>query len=257
MEPTPASETKTKSYVKPSDIGGTLIRRVIALFKSEAGKNKKFSLPLKGKIAISVSGGVDSMVLAHLICTYGRKIVANPREQITLLHFDHQWREESGTSEKRAIEEFAARLGVKFESVALASPRSSKLSNNLEDDARQKRREAYDRLRKGRTGFKWILSAHHEDDLIETLVWRFFRGELLTHKDGILFHHDGVLRPFLKVRKEEILAYSQAEDVPFHEDPTNRLTHHMRAYFRHELFPQLEVRFPGFKASIMQYIKSP
>lgn len=246
-------------YPKPSDIGGTLIRRVIASFRAQLAREpsalrRKAALPLRGRIAISVSGGVDSMVLAHLLCRYGRRLIADPQKQVTLLHFDHQWRPESATEERALVERHARELGVKFQSIALDPPSRVLKSENREEDARLKRYAEYERLQKGRNGFRFILTAHHEDDVVETIVWRFLRGEFDTHRDGVLFHYHGCLRPLLQVRKAELLEYAREEGVPFLEDPSNRETTQMRAYFRHELFPQLEARFPGFKSSVARYV---
>ncbi len=190
------------------------------------------------------------MVLAHLVCKYGRKI-ANP-EQITLLHFDHQWRKESATVEKEAVQDWAKQLGVKFCSVRLDHPQERSLSENWEEDARLKRNEFY--ALQGSSGIKaTIFTAHHSDDVVETLVWRFFRGELFDQNEGILFQDNNVLRPFLKVSKEEIYAYAHAEKVPFHEDPSNQDLGQMRAFFRQELKPILLKQFPGFRCSVLRY----
>ena len=74
------------------------------------------------------------MCLAHLICTYGRKII-DPT-LVTLLHFDHQWRKESGTIEKKAVQQLANSLGVKFLSVKLPSHRQKTLSKNASANSR-------------------------------------------------------------------------------------------------------------------------
>jgi tRNA(Ile)-lysidine synthase len=236
-----------KSYPKPSDIGGTLIRRVVAQFKE-----REFPLPIPSPLLIAVSGGVDSMVLAHLISTYGRRIV--DRQQITLLHFDHQWRKESATVEKDLVADFADRLGVRFESVVLETHRQNPMSKNLEEDARFKRNAFYASRAKKNSSFAQVLTAHHADDVVETLVWRFFRGELFEQNEGILFQDNNVLRPFLKVTKDEIYRYAAAEKIPFCEDPSNQNTQQMRAFFRQELKPILLKQFPGFRTSVLRYV---
>jgi len=234
------------AYPKPTDIGGTLIRRVVAQFKE-----REFKLPFEQPLLIAVSGGVDSMVLAHLICTYGRRIA--DRSRITLLHFDHQWRKESSTVERSAVQELAGVLGVGFESVILETQRQNSLSKNLEEDARFKRNAYYSSRSTQATSFAYILTAHHADDVVETLVWRFFRGELFEQNEGILFQDNNVLRPFLKVTKDEILEYARAENVPYHDDPSNLDPTQMRAFFRQELKPILLKQFPGFRTAVLRY----
>ena len=234
-------------YAKPSSIGGTLIRKVIAQFKSQG-----FPLPISGPVFIAVSGGVDSMVLAHLLATYGRKVVV--RDQITLLHFDHQWRKESGTTEKVGVKQLAKDLGIEFRSIRLDRPSSSQAgSKNLEEDARLKRVHFFEQLSGPGLPFAYGMTAHHLNDVAETLFWRFLRGEFLEQNEGIKFQDHHVLRPFLKVSKEEIDQYAKAEKVNFFEDPTNQNENQMRAFLRGQVFPLIQTRFPGFQASISKY----
>lgn len=235
-----------RPYPKPSDIGGTVIRKVIALLKENS-----IQLPLKKPVLIATSGGVDSMSLAHLLAKYGRRIV-DPK-LITFLHFDHQWRKESGTVEKKSVQKFAKGLGVKFVSVKLKSQRQKLLSKNLEEDARLKRNAYYSEQAGPQKNHGFVLTAHHADDVVETLVWRFFRGELLDQNEGILFQDNAVLRPFLKVFKEEIHSYAQAENVPYHDDPMNHAPGQMRAFFRTKFQPILLKQFPGYRTAILRY----
>lgn len=233
-------------YPQPGNTGGTLIRKVIALLKAQG-----VELPLRGRVALAVSGGVDSMVLSHLLSRYGRKVFPRPEEQITLLHLDHGWRPESSDFEKNLVQEHAQLLGVGFESIALKAPQEELLRQNLEHDARTKRLEVFESMTRGKAGYRWVLTAHHQDDVIETLVWRFFRGELRHHPEGVKFKHRKMLRPLLEVSKEEIYQYAQEEKVPFVEDPTNRDPKWMRAFLRTELLPKVAEHFPGYRKAIL------
>ena len=231
-------------YPKPSAVGGTLIRKVIQNFKLQ-----NFKLPITDPIAIATSGGVDSMVLAHLLSRYGRKVI-DP-QLITLLHFDHQWRTQSKTIEKKAVAALAKSLQVKFKSIKLESPGTQ--SKNWEEDARLKRQSYFEKNVGEGLVWEWVMTAHHQDDVAETLLWRFLRGEFLDQPQGILFQDNHTLRPFLKVLKEELYEYADLEKVTFFEDPGNQDTTQMRAYLRTELFPELEKRFPGVRKVIAKY----
>jgi tRNA(Ile)-lysidine synthase len=235
-------------YPRPSDIGGTLIRQVIATFKS-----RQFTIPFDVPIAIACSGGMDSMCLAHLIGRYGRNIIDPAR--VTLLYFDHGWRPESATTELEQVQKWAKELSFGFESVKLQTQTQSSQSDNLEEDARLKRNHIY-RDRAGPEAakkYRYIWTAHHQDDVIETLVWRFFRGEIFHQSQGILFCDDPVLRPFLQVTKDQIKLYSRSEAIDYLDDPTNHDTTRMRAKLRHQVFPLIEQAFPGFKSSVAKY----
>jgi len=191
------------------------------------------------------------MVLAHLLGTYGRKI-ADP-SQITLLHFDHGWRKESGLEEPALVKILAKQLGVGFLHEKLPHPKE-KLSRNLEEDGRLKRQTAYARILEARPKGTVILTAHHEQDAVESLLWRFFRGEFDEFRQGILFHDSGCMRPFLKVLKEEIRDYAQTEGVKYFNDPGNEDPKFYRAWMRTQVFPLLEEHFPHIKKVLARYL---
>ncbi len=233
-------------YPRPGKAGGGLIRSVLRLFK-----RRGLSTPLKSPILIAVSGGVDSMVLAHLAGTYGRRLI-DPA-LVTLLHLDHGWRTESSNEEPQAVEDLARQLGFGFRHVALKAPSESKTSGNLEEDARNKRLEVYDLLSGPDKEFRFVLTAHHRDDVAETVLWRFLRGELLGGIAGIKFLDSQCLRPFLEVSKEQIEAYAQEEGVPHFEDPTNLDSTRFRAWARKEMLPFLETRYPSIRKTLAGY----
>jgi tRNA(Ile)-lysidine synthetase-like protein len=235
-------------YPKPSDIGGTLIRKVMALFKEQDQ-----SLLMDHKVFIAVSGGADSVVLAHLLCTYGRKIM-DPN-QTTLLHFDHGWRKESAHVEHELVEALAQTLGVNFLFRKLVAPEAARLSQNLEEDARFKRQEVYEELCQVNPG-SFVLTAHHEDDAVESIFWRFLRGEFDEFRAGIMFRDSNCIRPFLKVSKEEIREYARAEKLQFVEDATNLDPKFFRGWMRSAVFPLLETQFPRVRKVLARYLTS-
>lgn len=235
-----------KSYPKPGPTGGTLIRSVISLFKSQG-----FVTPLRGPICFAVSGGVDSMVLAHLLVRYGRNLISS--DQVTLLHFDHGWRPESGSVEGRSVLELSEQLGVAFRQEKLTPPTRTALSSNWEEDARLKRLNVFDRIAGPGKEFEWVLTAHHQDDVAETVLWRFLRGEFSEGEVGIKFLDSPCLRPFLEVNKAQILEYAREEKLNYHEDPTNQDVRRFRAWARAEVFPMLEKAFPSVKKTLSGY----
>ena len=191
------------------------------------------------------------MALAHLLCKYGRKILES--NEITLLHFDHGWRKESADSEKKLVENLAKNLGVKFLHQKLPEP-VERLSRNLEEDGRLKRQAAYEVLQGTHEHGAYILTAHHENDAVETIFWRFLRGEFDEYREGILFHYSEYIRPFIKVKKKEILAYARAEKVEFLHDPTNDDSRYFRVWMRKIVFPLLETQFPQVQKVLARYL---
>ena len=235
-------------YPKPQDTGGRIIRLAIKTLQDSGIKT-----PLTLPVDIACSSGPDSVALAHLVAKYGRNLVDS--KLITLLHFDHGWRPESATKEPKLVEDLAKELGVNFESIRLPAP-DQVSHDNIEADARMKRNAVYEaRTKSTATGkpLRIIFTAHHQDDVVETLVWRFFRGELLHQLDGILVQSSYVLRPFLSVTKKEIYEYLKEENLKYTVDPTNQDATRMRARLRKEVFPILREMFPGFQKNILSY----
>ncbi len=233
-------------YPKPSPIGGALIRRVLKEFKSHG-----IRLPISGPVLISVSAGVDSMVLGHLLSKYGRRIISP--DEITFLHFDHGWRPAAADSEMRLVSDFAKSLGVRFLHRKLKSPKAERLNANLESDARMKRHQAYDELVGDGLKYRFVMTGHHQDDVVETLLWRFLRGEFRPDDSGVLFRDNHCLRPLLQVSKEEIRAYAKMENVPCLEDSTNEDPGRYRSWARTTLFPVIEQHFPAVRSSLSRY----
>lgn len=214
-------------------------------------QSRGIPLPVPGPVLIAVSGGVDSMVLAHLLGRYGRKVA--PPDRITLLHLDHGWRPESATVEREAVRDLARSLGTGFLARDLEGPAVGRKSANLEEDGRIKRTGVYDELAGPGRPFLHVLTAHHRDDLAETVLFRFLRGEFDVGREGILFEDPPVLRPFLGISKEQIRAYALEEAIPFHEDSSNQDRDFFRGWVREAVFPMIETRYPSIRETLARY----
>ena len=89
-------------------------------------------------------------------------------------------------------------------------------------------------------GCKYIATAHTFDDQVETLLLRIFKGTGIRGLVGIQrVRRDGVIRPLLKCRKEELLKYVKKEDIPFVIDPSNEDTSIERNRIRNLLLPEI------------------
>jgi tRNA(Ile)-lysidine synthase TilS/MesJ len=84
-----------------------------------------------------------------------------------------------------------------------------------------------------------IITAHHQDDLLETAILNLLRG---TGRKGLssLVSRPGLLRPLLQTSKEEISSYAQEHHVVWHEDSTNTNDQYTRNYIRHQLLPRFD-----------------
>ena len=137
-------------------------------------------------------------------------------------------------------ERLAQSLGVPCQLFSMPAPKEYEEGESWEAQARKLRKKEYARLPKN----EYVMTAHHGDDLAETLLWRLFTGSLQTHGGGILFRKANELRPFLLSRKEFLEAYLEEEGVNYQEDLTNTDTRFLRAAMRNKLIPEIEKLFP-------------
>jgi len=177
-----------------------------------------------GKYILAVSGGVDSVVLLDLLSNL-------PGVGLVVAHFNHGIRPDSGEDE-RLVAAAARKYGLPFETGygRLGAGAS-------EDAARQARYEFLNEV-KTRHGAQAVITAHHQDDLIETALINLLRG---TGRRGLTAIADNkdVLRPLLNHSKKEILNYAKKNKLRWREDPTNDSLDYLRNYVRYNLVPKM------------------
>lgn len=176
---------------------------------------------------ISVSGGVDSVVLLHMLATRKPDNIS-----YIVAHYDHGIRPDSAQDL-----EFVRSLAKKYD-LNFISEQGQLGSGASEELARQSR---YGFLRKIKNEFKAekIITAHHQDDLLETMILNILRG---TSPRGLapMQGHKDILRPLLNKRKSEILEYARQHKLKWREDSTNQDEKYLRNYVRANIMPKLE-----------------
>lgn len=170
---------------------------------------------------IAVSGGVDSVVLLD-------KLVKHGGARLVVAHFDHGIRQDSA-NDARFVRELAKRYGVEFET------RREELGAGASEALARERRYAFLREVSEHYGNAPIVTAHHADDVIETIAINLRRG---TGWRGLAVLDSELIRPLLGVTKQAILAYATLHGLTWHEDSTNQDT----IYLRNELRERIAVR---------------
>lgn len=173
-----------------------------------------------GKYIVAVSGGVDSMVLLDLLHKHSRL-------QLVVAHFEHGIRQDSVVDFK-LVKAAAKKYGLPF-----VAAHGNLGPNASEAEARKAR---YDFLRHAmhEEGAGAIITAHHQDDMLETAVLNMLRG---TGRLGLssLRSHEELVRPLLNYSKQEIKQYALSNDIKWHEDSTNADDRYLRNYIRHNI----------------------
>ena len=175
------------------------------------------------KYILAISGGVDSVVLLDMIAKGKLSLQGTPlqRSDIVVAHFDHGMRESSANDAK-----FVKELADKYQ-VKCVIGRGNLAKNASEQLARDKRYEFLRSLCKVRPCK--IVVAHHQDDLLETIVMNLIRG---TSWRGLApFWSDDILRPLLDMTKAEIVSYAVDNELAWVEDETN----YSSKYFRNRV----------------------
>lgn len=180
-----------------------------------------------GRLMVAVSGGMDSMVLLHLLrFASGRGI------ELTAAHLDHAMRPGSA-GDAAWVRGVCRAWGVPLEQVRLPSAPGS------EAEAREARYAFLDEARE-RAGCVAVVVAHHADDQAETVLFRVLRGTGVAGLRGMDPVRGRIVRPLLGRWRRELRDYARRWRVPFREDPTNLDSRFARNALRHIVLPAAE-----------------
>jgi tRNA(Ile)-lysidine synthase len=190
------------------------------------------------RVAVAVSGGADSVALLLLLEE------VRPHLGINLLavHFNHKLRGRGSDEDEEFVRQLASSHGMELisarEDVAAEAER---MRANLEETARERRYRFFARLvAEGKAGR--VAVAHTADDQAETILGRLGRGTGLLGLAGIYPVLGSIIRPLLRIRRQELRAYLQHAGQPWRDDPSNEDTTKLRARIRKEVLPLLEQR---------------
>lgn len=183
------------------------------------------------KILLTVSGGVDSMVLLDLF--------ANSDYNIGIAHCNFQLRGEESDEDEVLVEQRAALYDVplynkRFETIE----EMERTGDSMEMAARRLRYNWFEELCRDH-GYTAIAIAHHADDSIETFFINLFRGTGLRGLTGIKMQLGRVVRPINFATRKEISEYAASHQVPYREDSSNRSTKYLRNKIRLGLIPRI------------------
>lgn len=195
---------------------------------------------------VAFSGGPDSLALAAAL--------APPAAEcglvVELAHVDHGLDADSPRRAERA-RELAARLGLPFHLRRLDLADARRRNESPEAAARRRRYAALKALRAERDA-TLLLTAHHRDDQVETLLLQLARGVAVERLVGIAAARGPLRRPLLTVRRREITARLAREGLEPVRDPTNDDLALPRNRLRHRTLPALRAVEPGLDAALLK-----
>jgi tRNA(Ile)-lysidine synthase len=205
-------------------------------------------------LVLAVSGGVDSVVLVELCKKAGYRFV--------IAHVNFNLREKESERDEQFVRELAAGADVPVFVKNFNTAEYASLNNlSIQVAARVLRYEWFEVLRKELAvntianvvkGACIIVTAHHLDDSVETMLMNLFRGTGLNGLRGIMPKQEYLLRPLLSFTKNEIVEYANSFELSWVEDSSNQLDKYTRNYFRNQLIPMLRKIYPQVDENLYQ-----
>ncbi len=197
------------------------------------------------KILVAVSGGIDSVVLLHLLSS-----LQDAHDFVLqVAHLDHQLRSES-KNDASFVGELCERLGISFHlETCDVAKLAGATKSSLEMAGRQARRVFLLRLA-SEYAVDSIAVAHHNDDQTETFMLRLLRGTGLSGLCSMQVRQGLWWRPLLSCSRKQIMEYAREHKLEWVEDASNRDPEFLRNRLRHQLLPQMREINPQFDISV-------
>ena len=197
------------------------------------------------RLLLAVSGGVDSVVLCDLCRSAGFSF--------EIAHVNFQLRGEDSVLDECFVKGLAEHYHVPFhlkKADTAGYAESHKVS--VQVAARQLRYQWFNELLE--KGPRYLLTAHHADDNVETVLMNFFRGTGITGLRGMVAKHDNIVRPLLFVSKKEIIDHAKEKKLSWREDISNASDKYSRNYFRNAVIPMVYKIFPEVESNLAHNI---
>lgn len=200
--------------------------------------------PQSQNYLLAVSGGADSMVLAYLFKKY------NLNFQIA--HINYHLRGEQSNLDQKVVEDFCEKNNVKFHLYEITE-KDNQPENSIQLWAREIRYRFFRNIQE-QEKIKYLVTAHHLNDQIETFIINLSKASGIKGLSGIPVNDNFLLRPFLDITKEDIYKYAKEHNIEYREDLSNKKTDYLRNKIRHNIVPQLveinDLFLENFKRSI-------
>lgn len=199
------------------------------------------------RIVVGVSGGPDSMALLDILNT----IKSDMNLVLICAHVNHNKRKESD-QEQEDLHDYCTKNNIIFECIKV----NEWGDDNFHNEARTLRYNFFEEL-VNNYGAKYLMTAHHADDLIETILMRIVRGSTLKGYSGFARVVDRgkykIVRPLITKTKDELLKYVQENNIKYAIDSSNNEDHYTRNRYRHTVIPFLKKEDPNVHKKFLKF----
>lgn len=222
---------------------------LLQLFKECIESNKLFSK--KHHLLVACSGGVDSVVLVHLLNSLGYRI--------TILHCNFQLRGDESMRDELFVQQLSSTLQIDCKIKHFDTEEAMKgFKKGVQETARilrytwfQEQLDQYISM----GDLPLLLTAHHLDDQCETIAFNFFRGTGIAGLTGMNWKDGNIVRPLLFASRAQILSFASDNKLIWVDDSSNKESIYARNQLRNEVFPAIEKVIPSFKQNLANNIK--
>jgi len=202
----------------------------------------------KDKILVAVSGGVDSIVLCELM--------HQSKFKFGIAHCNFGLRGKESDGDEKFVRNLAKKYGVPFYSKRFETEKyASDNKISIQMAARELRYNWFEEIRK-KEKYYYIATAHHQNDVVETVLMNLIKGTGIAGLHGILPKKDYLTRPLLFANREEIEAFAMEHKLKFREDSSNASDKYMRNKIRHQIIPVMKEINPSLEKTFSENIES-
>ena len=190
-------------------------------------------------VLIALSGGVDSMVLLHLLLEWQKNLNLN----LAAIHINHQLRGKASEQDQKFVQNFCEqkKIPIYIEKVNIRRfAKSNKYS--LEEAGHILREQIYEKYLEEKK-FDVVATAHNLNDQAETILMHILEGTGLDGLAGIYLQKDKIIRPLLLATRNEIEKFAREKKIPHRKDRSNKDLRFRRNKIRHQLLPFLNKEF--------------
>ena len=199
-------------------------------FQKYNQENKLFNQT--SKILLTVSGGKDSMAMMHLF--------KQNNISFGVAHCNFQLRGEAANKDQIFVQDFCQYNAIPFYTIAFQTQNyATEKGISIQMAARELRYDWFEKMRIA-GGYKYIATAHHKNDVAETMLINLAKGTGLAGLHGISNKKGNVIRPLLCFTRNEIDDFINQHKIAYREDASNADTKYTRNLIRHELIPALD-----------------
>ena len=207
-------------------------------------------LPAQGRIVLGLSGGMDSMTLAHYFVS-----CESLRPRLLCVHVNHGIRGEEAARDERFVRDWCEKQGIPCQVLHADVPKEAVMSGESEETCGRRIRYAFFESLAPDPDDR-IVVAHNANDQTETILFHLAGGTALRGLCGMPFVRGKIIRPLLAVTREDIEAHAKACAIPFVTDSTNEDVHYARNRLRHRVIPELLVLNPSLHESLHRTVRT-